>query len=71
LHLDARWSFSCTAAGGIRAGRTELDVPLASATPSAVAAATTAALAQFADALVGAMPTECRPFADDLAGVGR
>jgi uncharacterized lipoprotein YmbA len=63
LHLAARWFFSCTAAGGNRAGRTELDVPLASATPAAVAAATTAALAQFADVLVDAMPTECRPFA--------
>lgn len=63
LHLAARWFFSCTAAGGVRAGRTELDVPLASATPAAVAAATTAALAQFADALVDAMPGECLPFA--------
>jgi uncharacterized lipoprotein YmbA len=63
LHLAARWFFSCTAAGGIHAGRTELDVPLASATPAAVAAATTAALAQFADALIDAMPTECRPLA--------
>jgi uncharacterized lipoprotein YmbA len=67
LHLEARWVFSCTAAGGTRAGRTELDVPLARATPAAVAAATTAALAHFADALVDAMPTECRRFADDLA----
>ena len=45
LHLDARWVFSCAAAGrGSRAGRTQLDVPLASAAPAAVAAATTAAL---------------------------
>ena len=63
LHLAARWFFSCTAAGGTRAGRTELDVPLASATPAAVAAATTGALDHFADVLVDAMPTECRPFA--------
>jgi len=63
LHLAARWFFSCTAAGGTRAGRTELDVPLASATPAAVTAATTAALDRFADLLVDAMPAECRPFA--------
>ena len=62
LHLDARWLFSCTAAGGTRAGRTALDVPLAGATPAAVAAATTEALARFADVLVDAMPTDCRPF---------
>ena len=67
LHLDARWIFSCAAGRGSRAGRTRLDVPLASATPTAVAAATTAALARFADVLADAMPTECRPFADDLA----
>ena len=59
LRLDARWFFSCTAARGSRAGRSQLDVPLASATPAAVAAATTAALARFADVLVDAIPTEC------------
>jgi uncharacterized lipoprotein YmbA len=59
LHLDARWFFSCTAARGSRAGRSQFDVPLASATPAAVAVATTAALARFADVLVDAMPTEC------------
>ena len=69
LHLDARWVFSCAAAGrGSRAGRTQLDVPLASAAPAAVAAATTAALARFADVLVDAMPTECRAFAHGVAG---
>jgi uncharacterized lipoprotein YmbA len=67
LHLDARWLFSCTAAGGTRAGRTELDVPLPSATPAAVAAATTEALGRFADVLADGIPTECRPFADDSA----
>jgi len=71
LHLDARWTFSCTAVGGTSAGRTQLDVPLPSATPAAVAVATTAALVQFADVLVDAIPTKCRPFADDLVGVGR
>ena len=59
LHLEARWFFSCTAARGSRGGRSQFDVPLASATPAAVAAATTAALARFADVLIDAMPTEC------------
>jgi len=68
LHLDARWVFACTAGRGSRAGRTGFDVPLASATPAAVAAATTAALARFADVLVDAIPTECRAFAHDRAG---
>jgi uncharacterized lipoprotein YmbA len=68
LHLDARWFFSCTAARGSRAGRTQFDVSLASPTPAAVAAASTEALARFADVLVKAIPTECRPFADDFAG---
>jgi uncharacterized lipoprotein YmbA len=66
LHLDARWFFSCAATGGTRAGRTRLDAPMASPGPAAVAAATTEALARFADVLVDGIPTECRPFADDL-----
>jgi uncharacterized lipoprotein YmbA len=52
LALDARWSF--VAAGNQRAdrsGRTQLDVPLASAQPSAVAAATAQALGELAGAL--------------------
>ena len=68
LHLDARWFFSCTFARGSRAGRMRLEVPLASATPAAIATATTAALARFADVLVEAMPTECRASAQDMAG---
>ena len=71
LHLDARWFFSCTAGRGSRAGRTRLDVPLPSATPAAVAAATTAALARFADVLVDAIPAECRRLAQDMAGARR
>ena len=71
LHLDARWFFACTAAPGGRAGRTRLEAPLTGATPAAVASATTAVLARFADVLVDAMPTECRPFADDFARRGR
>jgi uncharacterized lipoprotein YmbA len=67
LHLDARWFFSCTAARGSRAGRTRFDVPLASSTPAAVAAATTDALSRLADALARAIPAECRPLAGDLA----
>jgi uncharacterized lipoprotein YmbA len=65
LRLDARWSFSCTGRGG-RAGRTQLEVPMGGATPEAVAAGTSDALARLADELA-ATPTECRPFADDLA----
>lgn len=67
LHLDARWFFSCTAARGSRAGRTQLQVPMAAATPAAVAAATTEALSRLADALARAIPAECRPLAEDLA----
>jgi uncharacterized lipoprotein YmbA len=67
LHLDARWFFSCTVARGSRAGRTQFAVPLASATPAAVAAATTEALSRLADALARAVPAECRPLAEDLA----
>jgi uncharacterized lipoprotein YmbA len=67
LRLDARWFFSCTAARGGRGGRTQLQVPMASATPPAVAAATSEALARFADALADEIPTACRPFAEDLA----
>lgn len=71
LHLDGRWFFSCARGEGSRAGRARLDVPLASATPASVAVATTEALARFADVLVEATPTECRPFHDDLARRGR
>ena len=71
LHLDARWFFSCTAAHGSRGGRSQFDVPLASATPAAVATATTAALARFADVLVDAIPTDCRALAQDMAGARR
>ena len=68
LHLDARWYFSCVTGRGSRAGRSELQVPLPKATAPAVAAATSEAIARFADVLVQAIPTECRRFADDLAG---
>jgi uncharacterized lipoprotein YmbA len=70
LHLDARWSFSCTVGRGGRAGRTQLELPMGGATPEAVATATSDALARLADVLA-ATPTECRPFADDLARRGR
>jgi uncharacterized lipoprotein YmbA len=70
LHLDARWSFSCTVGRNGRAGRTQLQVPMAGATPQAVADSTSEALARLADVLA-ATPTECRPFADDLARRGR
>jgi uncharacterized lipoprotein YmbA len=71
LHLDARWFLSCAAARGSRAGRTQFDVPLAGPTPAAVATATTAALARFADVLVDALPTDCRALAQDVAGARR
>jgi uncharacterized lipoprotein YmbA len=66
LHLDARWSFSCTAGRGGASGRTYLVVSMDRATPEATAAAMSEALASLADVLA-ATPTECRPFADDLA----
>jgi uncharacterized lipoprotein YmbA len=68
LHLEARWFFSCTASRGTRAGRSALDVPLASATPAAVAAATTAALARFAALLAEEVPTECGTYATTALG---
>jgi uncharacterized lipoprotein YmbA len=69
LHLDARWSFSCTAGRAGHASRTELDVAMDAATPEATAAATSRALARLADVLA-ATPTECRRFGDDLAHRG-
>lgn len=52
LRLDAAWSFSCTARDRQgRAGRTSLEVPLASSTPAAVASATSDALGRLADVL--------------------
>ena len=60
LHLDARWFFLCTAAGGSRGGRSQLRVPLASATPAAVAEATTEALVRLADVLAAGVPCEAQ-----------
>jgi uncharacterized lipoprotein YmbA len=58
LRLDARWTFACTArARPSHTGRTRLRVPLAAATPSAVAAATAVALGGLADVL--ATQAEC------------
>ncbi|HET7362257.1 MAG TPA: PqiC family protein [Burkholderiales bacterium] len=71
LHLDARWFYACTAAGGSRGGRTQLDVPLPSATPPAVASATTTALARFAEELVAEIPTECQPIVPHFSRRGR
>jgi hypothetical protein len=52
LRLDAAWSFSCTSRDRRgRAGRTSLEVPLASPTPAAVASATADALGRLADVL--------------------
>jgi len=71
LHLDARWLFVCTAGRASRGGRTQSDVPMASATPAAVATATSEALARFADVLAHEIPTECRPFTNDAARARR
>jgi uncharacterized lipoprotein YmbA len=70
LQLDARWSFSCTSRRGGAAGRTYLVVSMDRASAEATAAAMSEALARLADVLA-ATPTECRPFADDLARRGR
>jgi uncharacterized lipoprotein YmbA len=52
LTLDARWSFvAARDERANRSGRTQLDVPLAAAQPSAVAAATAQALGELAGAL--------------------
>ena len=51
LDLDAKWFFTCTASGRSGGGRTRLQVAMGSATPAAVAAGTTDALARLADAL--------------------
>jgi hypothetical protein len=52
LTLDARWSFVAARDERVnRSGRTQLEVPLASAQPSAVAAATAQALGELAGAL--------------------
>ncbi|HSD42829.1 MAG TPA: ABC-type transport auxiliary lipoprotein family protein [Burkholderiales bacterium] len=58
LRLDAAWSFSCTGRDRRgRAGRTSLEVLLASPTPAAVASATADALGRLADVL--AAQAEC------------
>lgn len=51
LILDARWSFVATGKRTSHSGRTQLEAPLTSAQPSAVAAATTQALNEFATTL--------------------
>ena len=56
LSLDAKWTYSCRNHAS-RSDRTTLQVPLSDATASGVAAATTAALSQFADQL--ALRADC------------
>jgi hypothetical protein len=52
LELDARWSFVAAAGERVdRSGRTRLEVPLASAEASSVAAATARALGELAATL--------------------
>jgi uncharacterized lipoprotein YmbA len=50
VSLDAKWTYSCKNHAS-QSDRTTLQVPLTDATASSVAAATTAALSQFADQL--------------------
>jgi uncharacterized lipoprotein YmbA len=56
LKLDARWFFACAVRTQSKGGRTHVEVPLARATPEAVAQATTAALTRFADELAARVP---------------
>ena len=58
LELDARWFLSCTATGSGRGGRARLQVALDGATPPAVAAATSEALARFSDVLAAELKCE-------------
>jgi uncharacterized lipoprotein YmbA len=60
LRLDAGWFVTCAARTQSRGGHTHVEVPLAAATPEAVAHATTAALAQFADELATQVPCAAR-----------
>jgi len=52
LMLDAGWSLVCRATGQSHGGRTAVRVEMSAATPQGVAAATSVALSQLADALV-------------------
>jgi uncharacterized protein len=64
LQLDAAWSFSCTARDRRgRAGRTSLEVPLASQTPAAVASATADALGRLAEVLAAQAECDAREMA--------
>jgi len=58
VSLDAKWTYSCRNRAS-RSDRTTLQVPLTDATAPGVAAATTAALSQFADRL--ASRADCTP----------
>ncbi|MGZ5232130.1 MAG: PqiC family protein, partial [Burkholderiales bacterium] len=61
VQLDARWFFACALRRQSRGGRTHVEVPLARATPDAVAEATTAALTRFADELAMQAPCAEQP----------
>ena len=58
VSLDAKWTYACRNHAN-QSDRTTLQVPLADATASGIAAATTAALSQFADRL--ASSADCTP----------
>lgn len=58
LELDARWFLSCNVVGSGRGARARLQVALDGATPPAVAAATSEALARFADVLAAELTCE-------------
>ena len=58
LELDARWFLSCKLGDSGRGGRARLQVALDGVTPPAVAAATSEALARFADVLAAELKCE-------------
>jgi len=60
LTLDAGWSFVCRSTGQSQGGRTAVRVEMSAATPQGVAAATSVALSQLADALVAELRCDGR-----------
>jgi len=60
LTLDAGWSFVCRATGQSQGGRTAVRVEMSAATPQGVAAATSVALSQLADALAAELRCDGR-----------
>ncbi|MGZ8229959.1 MAG: PqiC family protein [Burkholderiales bacterium] len=71
LNLDARWFFTCAVRAQSSGGRTHVEVPLARATPGAVAHATTTALTRFADELATHVPCAAQSPRDVSRNRGR